>query len=132
PDGRVLISGGGRFNNANEATYNYNCEIFAPPYLYKGPRPTIASVSPTAVGGSFTVTTPDALNIAKVSLIRYGAVTHGMNFAQRFPPLPFPLPGTNPLFVPPPANSNPAPPGNYLLFILNGQGVPSFAATVRF
>jgi hypothetical protein len=132
PDGRVLVSGGGRFNNTNEPTYNYNCEIFAPPYLFKGARPAITAVSPTAVGGTFTVTTSDAASIAKVSLIRYGAVTHGMNFAQRFIPLSFVLSGSNSLTVTAPATSNLAPPGNYLLFILNGAGVPSIAATVRF
>jgi len=133
PDGRVLVSGGGRFNNDNEATYNYNCEIFAPPYLYKGPRPTITNApSQISYGGTFTVSTPNATSIANVSLIRYGAVTHGMNFAQRFIPLSFTVTGTNSLSVTAPANSNLAPPGNYLLFILNGQGVPSIAATVHF
>jgi hypothetical protein len=133
PDARVLISGGGRFNDDNEATYNYSCEIFAPPYLYKGARPTITTAPPQITyGGQFNVTTPDAASIAKVSLIRYGAVTHGMNFAQRFIPLTFALNGANTLTVTAPVSSYLAPPGNYLLFIVNSAGVPSVAATVHF
>jgi hypothetical protein len=133
PDARVLISGGGRFNNDNETTYNYSCEFFAPPYLFKGARPTItAAPAQIPYGGTFTVTTPDATSIASVSLVRYGAVTHGMNFSQRFLPLSFTLSGSNSLIVTAPTNAYLAPPGNYLLFILNAQGVPSLAATVHF
>jgi hypothetical protein len=133
PDARVLISGGGRFNNDTIAAYQFNAELFAPPYLFKGPRPAISS-APAVIsyGGNFTVTTPDATSIASVALIRYGAVTHGMNFAQRFLPLAFAVNGGNMLTVTAPANAYLAPPGNYLLFILNGQGVPSIAATVHF
>jgi hypothetical protein len=133
PDARVLISGGGRFNNDNESSYNYSCEIFAPPYLFKGARPTITTApAQITYGGQFTVTTPDATSIATVSLIRYGAVTHGMNFAQRFIPLSWALNGANTLTVTAPANAYLAPPGNYLLFIVNSAGVPSIAATVHF
>jgi hypothetical protein len=133
PDARVLISGGGRFNNDSIPAYQYNAEFFAPPYLFKGPRPVITSAPATApYGGTFTVTTPDAGSITKVSLVRYGAVTHGLNFSQRFLPLAFTLSGGNSLTVTAPANSYLAPPGNYLLFILNNAGVPSVATTVRF
>ncbi|HEY2123764.1 MAG TPA: hypothetical protein VGH07_09240, partial [Chthoniobacterales bacterium] len=43
PDGRVMVSGGGRFNGINEPTDQFSAEFFAPPYLFKGARPTIAS-----------------------------------------------------------------------------------------
>jgi hypothetical protein len=132
PDARVLISGGGRFNNDTIPAYQFNAEIFAPPYLFKGPQPTISSApAQIAYGAPFSVTSPNAASIAKVVMIRYGAVTHGMNFAQRIIPLTFALNG-NTLTVTAPANAFLAPPGNYLLFILNSNGVPSVAATVHF
>ena len=41
PDGRVLISGGGSFNNVNEPTDQNSAEFFSPPYLFKGARPVM-------------------------------------------------------------------------------------------
>ena len=60
-------------------------EIFSPPYLFKGARPTIYrfSVDGLTYGGNFTVTTPDAASIASVALIATGSVTHAFNQNQR-------------------------------------------------
>jgi hypothetical protein len=134
PDGRVLISGGGRFNNDNESVYQYSAQFFSPPYLFKnsGLRPTIASAPSTlSYGQNFTVVTPNATQIAQVSLIRFGSVTHDINMSQRFLPLSFVV-GSGLLTVTAPVDANLAPPGNYLLFIVDSTGVPSVAAVVHF
>jgi len=132
PDGRVLISGGGRFNDDNEPTYQYSAEFFEPPYLFNGPRPVITSApAQLSYGQNFTVQTPNAGQIAAVSLIRFGSVTHDINMSQRFLPLTFSV-GTGSLNVTAPANDYLAPPGNYMLFIVNSAGVPSVAAVVHF
>ncbi len=59
PDGRVLTTGGDNITQV---------ELYSPPYLFAGARPTITAV-PTAVsfGQSYFVETPDAANIAKVT-----------------------------------------------------------------
>jgi hypothetical protein len=134
PDGRVLVSGGGSFNQVDEPTDQDSAEFFAPPYLFKGARPSITSApSVLTYGQNFTVQTPDAAQIASVSLIRFGSVTHCINMSQRFLQLTFTAPpGTGSLAVTAPANSNLAPPGNYMLFIVNKSGVPSVAAIVHF
>ena len=90
PDGRVLISGGGRNAVMTEPTDQFNSEFYSPPYLFKGPRPVITS-APTTVpyNQTFAVQTPNAPQIAQVSLIRLGAVTHSVNMSQRFVPLAF-------------------------------------------
>jgi len=132
PDGRVLISGSGRFVDSPQPTDQYSAEFFSPPYLFKGPRPSITSApSQLSYGHNFTVRTPHAGRIATVSLIRYGSVTHCTNMGQRYLPLSFSA-GTRSLTVRAPANANLAPPGNYLLFLVNTNGVPSVAATVHF
>ncbi|MBV8279765.1 MAG: DUF1929 domain-containing protein, partial [Verrucomicrobia bacterium] len=82
-------------------------------------------------GQNFTVQTPNAGQIAAVSLIRFGSVTHDINMSQRFLPLTFSV-GTGSLNVTAPANDYLAPPGNYMLFIVNSAGVPSVAAVVHF
>jgi hypothetical protein len=132
PDGRVLVSGGGRFNNVTETTDQETAEFFSPPYLFKGARPSIAGAPTTLVyGQSFTVQTPDAARIATVSLIRFGSVTHASNMSQRYLPLTFTV-GAGALTITAPANSNLAPPGNYMLFIVDSNGIPSVASVVHF
>ena len=129
PDGRVAVSGSG---NIGGATDQENLEIYSPPYLFKGARPTIAA-APTqlAYGTTFTVETPDAADIQSVSLLRPGAATHNFDQDQRFVPLEFSLVG-GALEVRATTNPNVAPPGYYMLFLVNRAGVPSVAEFVRF
>ena len=130
PDGRVLMAGGGQL--PGRATNIYSGEIYSPPYLFKGNRPTIASAPSTVqYGSSFTVSTPDAASIQKVALVRTPSVTHAFDENQRYVPLSF-TQQNGQLTVQAPTNSNGAPPGYYMLFVLNGNGVPSVASFVRF
>jgi hypothetical protein len=128
PDGRVLVAGGGRdFPEVDQPSAG----IYSPPYLFKGPRPTIAS-APSSIqyATAFFVSTPDGDRTAAVSLVRLGAVTHAFNENQRFVPVTFqPSPGG--LTVQAPATANLAPPGHYMLFIVDTNGVPSVAAMVK-
>jgi hypothetical protein len=128
PDARVLVGGGGRLGSLVD---RLNAEIYSPPYLFKGARPTITTAPATAAyGSSFAVATPNATEITKVSLIRVGSMTHAQNPDQRILDLPFTASASS-LTVQAPANANLAPPGYYMLFILNGTGVPSVAKFVR-
>lgn len=123
PDGRVLSAGGERSENS--------MEIFSPPYLFKGARPTITN-APTQVnyGQTFFVETPNAANISRVRWIRLGSVTHSFNESQRINTLTF-AKKTNGLDVTATANGVITPPGHYMLFILNGKGVPSVAKIIK-
>jgi hypothetical protein len=122
PDGRVLSSGGDGQPNA---------EVYSPPYLFKGTRPTITS-APGALtwGQGFYIETPDAGSISNVHLIRLGAVTHATNMDQRINKLTF-LPTAGGLLVNAPSSSNVTPPGYYMLFVLNSSGVPSVAKILK-
>jgi hypothetical protein len=129
PDGRVLVAGGGRLG----ASVDYfNAEFYSPAYLFKGARPAISS-SPSTLeyGSGFFVGTPDAADVASVALVRNGSVTHSDNMDQRFVPLSFQATAGG-LTVQAPADARTAPPGHYMLFIVNGKGVPSVAPLVRF
>jgi len=128
PDARVLVLGAGRFLcSCPDPTDQLSAEIYSPPYLFKGSRPVITS-APTLIGygSTISVQTPDASRIASVSLIRFGAVTHTFNMDQRYLPLSFTA-GAASLNVQTPVNSNVAPPGYYMLFIVDTNGVPSVA-----
>jgi Domain of unknown function (DUF1929)/Bacterial Ig domain len=122
PDGRVMSAGG---NGHPEI------ELFSPPYLSNGTRPQITG-APTSVGygQSFSVQTPNAASIRQVTLIKLPAVTHAFDQNQRFMRLGFTA-GSGNLTVTAPPSGNVAPPGHYMLFILNGQGVPSVAQVIQ-
>jgi hypothetical protein len=139
PDGRVLSAGGGICGDCNRAGYlAKNAEVFTPPYLYKqdgsgelAPRPEI-SAAPAVVnyGAPFSLASPQAGSIEKVAMMRLGAVTHSVNMEQRYVPLSFSANGGS-LVASAPANPNIAPPGVYMLFAIDSNGVPSVAKMVR-
>lgn len=130
PDARVFVSGSGDDPSAGVPD-NKTSEIFSPPYLFKGPRPAVtAAPSRVDYGTSFTVSTPDAASIAAVELIRTGSTTHFFDQSARRVPLSFSA-GAGSLTVTAPGSGSIAPPGYYLLFIVNGSGVPSVAPLVQ-
>ena len=134
PDGRVLVCGGGRFDNTTLPTDQFSAEFFSPPYLFRGSRPSITSApSQLSYGQSFTVnfTVLSPAQIAQVSLIRFGGVTHDINMSQRFLPLSFVV-GNGVLNITAPKDANLAPPGYYMLFLVDSNGVPSVAAVTHF
>jgi hypothetical protein len=120
PDGRVLSTG-----SDNGATTELTYEIFSPPYLFKGPRPRIRS-APTslAYNATLNISTPDASTITRVALVRPAATTHADDFDQRYVDLTFTL-GQGTIRATAPANGSIAPPGYYMLVMVNSSGVPS-------
>ena len=133
PDATVLLAGG----NPTRGSYEQHLEIYSPAYLFKSDgtpatRPTITDPVPASVGygATFDVQTPDAANITSVVFVRPGAATHAFDMEQRLVGLSYTT-GSGVLTVTAPPNSNIAPPGYYMLFILNSAGVPSVASFVQ-
>jgi Domain of unknown function (DUF1929)/Glyoxal oxidase N-terminus/PKD domain len=133
PDGTVWVAGG----NPQRGTYETHMEIYSPAYLFNADgsraiRPAISGLSSSTIGygGAFQIQTPDAANISTVVLMRDGAVTHAFDMDQRYVGLSFTT-GSGVLNVTGPPNGNIAPPGYYMLFILNSSGVPSIASIVQ-
>ncbi|TMK38371.1 MAG: DUF1929 domain-containing protein [Actinobacteria bacterium] len=137
PDATVWVAGG----NPARGTYEDRMEIYSPAYLFTtdaggttiaATRPQITSVTPGVIGygSSFQVETPDAADIASVVLVRPGSVTHAFDMDQRLVGLSFTA-GDGLLTVAGPPTGNIAPPGYYMLFILNTAGVPSAAAFIQ-
>jgi hypothetical protein len=125
PDGRVLSAG------QDNGNYQTRAEIYSPPYLFKGPRPSITG-APSSVdyGDGFTISTPDARSIARVALVRPDSMTHSLNQDQRHEDLAFSVTDDGTLSVTAPAGGNVAPPGPYMLFLISGSGVPSVASFI--
>lgn len=134
PDASILVGGGG----APGPQANTNAEIYYPPYLFTAAggfaaRPRILSAPASiAIGERFNIGVNRSTAIKRVTLVRTGSVTHSFNMDQRFLPLAFNrAPSGNTLSVAPPANLNVAPPGYYLMFAIDADGVPSVARIVR-
>lgn len=138
PDGRVLSSGGGICGTCDQVGYlAKNAQVFTPPYLFKSdgsgelaPRPVI-DAAPTVAdyGLPLAIDTAQAASIRKVALVRLGAVTHSVNMDQRYVPLAFTA-GATSLTATAPASAGVAPPGVYMLFLVDADGVPSVARMV--
>jgi len=125
PDGRV-ISAGSNSGKPEQTTV----EIYSPPYLFHGARPTIASApSSVAYGSTFDVSTPDAAGIMRVALLQDMATTHGWAQDQRYVTLTFTR-ASGVLHVKAPPGAATAPHASYLLFLVNAAGVPSVAKIV--
>jgi YVTN family beta-propeller protein len=131
PDGSVLVSGGGAPGPQN----NTNAEIYFPPYLFAAggvlaTRPVIDSApSVLDIGRTFRIQTSGPA-VSRVTLVRAGTVTHSWNMGQRFVDLTFNASGGE-IAVQAPSRAADAPPGYYMLFVLDANGVPSIAKMVR-
>jgi hypothetical protein len=139
PDGRVMTGGGGVCGDCVTAGYlEKNVEYFSPPYLYKrdgsgqlATRPVITSTPATVqINTNFTLTPDRAVDIKKVALVGLSDVTHSVDQGQRYIPLKFSL-SAKTLSVTGPPNGGVAPPGYYMLFIIDSAGVPSVAKIVQ-
>jgi hypothetical protein len=127
PDGRILHAGSG---DGPGLPRELSAEIFSPPYLFHGRRPLVQSAPRVAgYGQQFLITTPDAGNVVRTTLVRLGSVTHAFDQSQRFLELSFRRVAGG-LSVAAPANGVIAPPGPYLLTVLNDAGVPSISSII--
>ncbi len=135
PDGTVLLTGG----NPVQGVFENHIEIYQPSYLFNtdgspATRPQSATNPPSSItyGQSFTLSTPDASTISSVVLMKAGSVTHSFDMDQRYVGLSFTMGQTSgSLSVTGPSNSNIAPPGYYMLFLVNQTGTPSLALWVQ-
>src|SRR5882724_2899572 len=135
PDATVWIAG----SNPSRGTWESHMESYRPAYLYTrdGNNNVVAATRPTSTGapsnvawgGQFSVSTPEAANIAQAVLVRPGSSSHAFDFDQRLVGLSFTA-GSGSLTVSGPPNSKIAPPGYYMLFLINNNGVPSEASFV--
>jgi len=122
PDGRVLVAGG---------DYQPTGEIYSPPYLFRGPRPQIIQ-APDAIllGASFNLAFSSPTATSTVALLALSTVTHSVAMGERYVRLGQ-FTGGGPITVPAPSDGRVAPPGYYMLFVVDASGVPSISRIVR-
>ena len=126
PDARVMSAGDDGYGGSSNDT----AEVYEPPYLFRGPRPTIVS-APAQVGYGETFTVDTSTDATKAVLMAPAAVTHANDMSQRNVAAgghrrPGGAAHRDRAAVP-----ALAPPTYYMLFVLNAAGVPSVAKFVR-
>jgi galactose oxidase len=127
PDGRVLHAGSG---DGPGLPRELTAELFSPPYLFRGDRPVITNIpDAVAYGQDFSLVTPDAARVVRVTMVRLGSVTHAFDQSQRFIELSFQR-AAGGLAVAAPLSGAVAPPGPYMVAILSNTGVPSVARII--
>ena len=133
PTGEVMMGGKDALFNLPPYDYpEHRLEAFSPPYLFRGPRPALAAVPPSvAYAANFNVTSADAPGVASAVLMRPSCVTHSFNMEQRLVGLVIEDRTPTGLTLQAPPNANVAPPGFYMLFVLNEQRVPSIGSFLR-
>ena len=134
PDATVLSAGGGEFavgGQSNDLRHSHrNAQIFHPPYLFRGPRPQIASAPTDITYGQIFSLKISGPAVAKVTWIRLPSVTHASDQSQRLTVLKS-RSDAGGLTVTAPTGPEICPPGHYMLFALSDAGVPSVARIVR-
>jgi hypothetical protein len=141
PDATVVSMGS---NPGSRGQYQPAIEIYTPPYLFDANdnpvinRPKITGITPTVMGynAPFSVTYTSASAIRSAVLVRPGSTTHAFDMDQRLIGLcgASPQPactGSGTLSLTSPPNGNIAPPGYYMLFLLDSSGVPSVAQFIQ-
>ena len=128
PDGRVWTASG----TPSMSKFEPRIELFSPWYFFAGPRPTISG-PPTVgpYGGTITIPTADASSISSVSLVKIPNTTHHYDFELRLVWLQIQSTTSSSVTVSSPVNANLAPPGYYLIHVLNSSGVPSAGQIIQ-
>ncbi|MEZ4584833.1 MAG: DUF1929 domain-containing protein [Gemmatimonadales bacterium] len=125
PNGAVWTAGsnGGGGDEGREK----RIEVYRPAYLRRIHRPEIVDCTENLTyGQSFGVTTGpnQARSIERVALIRNGSMTHAFNFDQRYVGCAFRVTASNRLVCTAPPWGGVAPPGHYMLWIVDEDGFP--------
>ncbi|MEM9732031.1 MAG: galactose oxidase-like domain-containing protein [Pseudomonadota bacterium] len=133
-DGTVLSMGGGGLNGTLDFM---DAQIYTPDYLFNedgtlADRPEILSAPETAEpGDTLTITVDDASTIARMSFVKTGAVTHSINMESGRMDLDFTVIDNQTIEVTLPENANVVGAGNWMLFAIDDEGVPSVAPIIK-
>ena len=134
PDGRVLV-GGGRDDVSTDSSEKVTFRYYSPPYMDKvRPRITQAPAEAT-YGGGMIVKTRGA-RPGEVVLMSLGSMTHSFDANQRYVELDIAnlvklADGSFQVIAATPDDPRVAPPGVYMLFVLDRFGVPSKATMLK-
>ena len=159
PDGRVFVGGGN--NNGKGGNERPNFRYYYPDYMFKERPKILSVQRVIKINNAFSVFVPYLTSVDEVSLLALGAMTHSFDMSQRSVQLrlspthttvkleagkPVPVDLSQCMdhgevmrantchdlyFVQAPSSPNLAPPGHYMLFVLDKNRVPSIGEIVK-
>jgi hypothetical protein len=138
PDGRIMVTGDEAQQIANDPDIqddmDGSIEIYEPAYLHNGDRPDLSAVPRRTIGydDRFRVLSSNPDEVRRAVLLAPTTATHSVNFSQRHLDVRIKSRGDGALELQAPPSAQAAPPGYYMLFLLNEEGVPSTAKFVSF
>jgi len=132
PSGEVIVAGS-TGHDWPPSNNEKNVELITPPYLKnKSSRPIISNYpSSISYDSSFKITVNDTENIKDVSMIRASSTTHNNNMDQRCVFLHILEKSESTIKLQSPKDGTWAPPGYYMLFILDRNNVPSTGEFIK-
>ena len=112
-------------------TWENRTEIYKPSYFFSGSRPTITG-NPVVgdYGNAITISTPNAVSISVASLVKLSCSTHHYDTDSRLIWLQVTNRSSGSVTLAAPLNANLAPPGYYMIHILDGLNIPSIAKII--
>jgi hypothetical protein len=131
PDGAVVVAGSSGGWEPREDDEKFNVEIYEPWYFGCQGRPQIVVwPSHLAYGESFQVEANTEQLQGFVVLLRFSSVTHSLNTDQRLLRIETHRRARRSLRFNVPADRTVAPPGPYLLYVIDAGGFPSSGKVV--
>lgn len=127
-NGAVWVMGGNRTDLLPGALRDQAVpvmESYQPPYFFKGPQPKIQKAPKKLRYGKKFFVEAGSAHITSVALIRTGPTTHNWTWGNRYVKLPFVEARNGKLEIQAPPLPGLAVPGDYMLFVVSDDGVPS-------
>ena len=136
PNGSVLTLGGnslfGNKQDTEPQTFNQEIDVYFPPYMFQGTRPSIVTAPKVMnLGHSYLIKVPQSSDIKYLRLMRPDNPTHVTDVNERSIGITFRQAGSDELKITIPSNANLLPPSYYMLFAINSKSVPSAADWVQ-
>jgi len=137
PDGRVVTAGGNPEGGTHvkwdqDPQEEMRLEIYSPPYLFRGPRPSITEAPEEwRYGQTLEIHSPEAGTLRWVHLLANCVTTHSFDSSQRLVDVEISAQVNGIVTAKVTDNPNIAPPGWYMLFIVTNTRVPSVAHWVH-
>jgi hypothetical protein len=130
PNGSVLTLGGnplyGNAQDTEPQTFNQEIDVYYPPYLFQGARPSIQTAPKVMqLGHSYLIKVTQASDISYLRLMRPDNPTHVTDVNERSIGISFTPAGNGYLKITIPSNDNLVPPSYYMLWAINKKGLPS-------
>ncbi|MCX4695136.1 glyoxal oxidase [Streptomyces sp. NBC_01408] len=137
PDGRMMVTGDELQQIANDPDIrdgmDGSIELYEPAYLHRGSRPALDRAPSGELGydTAFQVRSSTPKDVKRAVLLAPTTVTHSVNTSQRHLELRFTAARGDTIGLRTPPSAADAPPGYYMLFLLDAKGVPSTAKWVK-